>query len=99
MRLYFVDPPPYEYAGEGEDNREWFGNLAEATKRYNHWVRECRATEAARNSNDPDKVAEVADFRFCRVVLAAVDVPMDKAGLLRYLNNKFPAGEMIKEYG
>lgn len=87
--LYFVDPPPYEGAGAGEDHREWFSSLEEARKRFNHWKREI--AKDAKNK-------EGSLFYVAVVSLARTTITPTKKGIIDALNSKVCAHEYLDRY-
>ena len=98
MRFYFVDPPPYEDAGEGEDHREWFTALADARKCFNDYVHRIRVHEIEGDKEGWDGVHR-DNFASTYCALGYIEVDANKAGILRLLNSRAMCGYVkLDEY-
>lgn len=83
MRLYYVEPPREEVAGDGEDTREWFGSLREARSRFVEWKRMLR--QDWKNRDEPT-------YAYYLVGLYRIEVPTTKPELIETLNRGLGIG-------
>ena len=90
MKIYFVEPPRYDYDPDGLDTREWFSNRADAEKRFTHWKRECLADINDELTQD--------EFAWHSVKLGYILTPLTKAGLLRHLSQGFHDTVVLKTW-